>query len=149
MIHKQSQVQKEYKRWIRRATWLPETLRVKYGGAKPYASTTPNQSTSSGNVCITFYQRLFSSEFIAIKEFFCTSKNWWHVFQMMPKYMFTAMLVRSVICWRLWFMVTVLINAFIFICFTKLIGYRELRPRPEVGSPGVQKKPLHFHYIQL
>ncbi|ELU11325.1 hypothetical protein CAPTEDRAFT_226868 [Capitella teleta] len=41
-------VQKEYKKCIRHASWLPNSFRIKYGGARPYSST-PNQSTSSGN----------------------------------------------------------------------------------------------------
>ena len=45
------QVQKEYKKIVRRARWLPECLRVKYGGARGSSGgMTPNQSTSSGNV---------------------------------------------------------------------------------------------------
>ena len=48
------QVQKEYKKWVRRTTWLPECVRVKYGGARASYSSTPNQSTSSGNVCVFF-----------------------------------------------------------------------------------------------
>ena len=42
------QVQKEYKKIARRSRWLPECVRVKYGGAS--SSSTPNQSSSSGNV---------------------------------------------------------------------------------------------------
>lgn len=43
------QVQKEYRKVARRTSWLPDCIRVKYGGYTGYSqSTTPNQSTSSG-----------------------------------------------------------------------------------------------------
>ena len=43
------QVRKEYKKLIRRSKWLPECVRVKYGGHRS-STYTPNQTTSSGNV---------------------------------------------------------------------------------------------------
>nr|UCK81593.1 adhesion G protein-coupled receptor, Latrophilin [Arenicola marina] len=49
-------VEKEYKRGVRRATWLPQAVRVKYGGAKPTTSTSPNQSSSSAH----YLTKLFS-----------------------------------------------------------------------------------------
>ena len=44
------QVQKEYKKAVQHSTWMPDCIRVNYGGANRRASYTPNQSTSSGNV---------------------------------------------------------------------------------------------------
>jgi len=39
---------KEYKRWVRHASWMPSNLRMRCGGTKATPSTTPNHSTTSG-----------------------------------------------------------------------------------------------------
>ncbi|XP_064607497.1 adhesion G protein-coupled receptor L2-like isoform X2 [Liolophura sinensis] len=52
-------VQKEYRKVARRTSWLPDCIRVKYGGYTGYSqSTTPNQSTSSGGN--NYFSKLWS-----------------------------------------------------------------------------------------
>ncbi|XP_012941592.1 uncharacterized protein LOC101864474 isoform X2 [Aplysia californica] len=48
-------VQKEYRKVARRTSWLPDCIRINYGGYNGGATTSPNASSGSGN----FLSRLF------------------------------------------------------------------------------------------
>ncbi|XP_014677727.1 PREDICTED: latrophilin-3-like [Priapulus caudatus] len=64
-------VQKEYKKVIRRAEWLPDSVRIKYGGHKGLSSRSPSGPSGPSN----YFQKFFSDRKQRKKSLSTTSTN--------------------------------------------------------------------------